>query len=188
MPASAPDQVGNGVWTSGETWETADEPASACPSTHPYAYNAYSTTGSYCCATADGNGRRVFDGVLRQAPALYVSWAPTTDELVAYSTERARRPDGTPFPISENLPDHLRRVVHARLSDVHDALEENIGTFMEHTYVNDTGLPEPGTHEWGRTTNLTLGSEVLASGVDRRTIVGLRFSEVRLLVFASAVP
>ena len=56
MPASAPDQVGNGVWTSGETWETADEPASACPSTHPYAYNAYSTTGSYCCATADGNG------------------------------------------------------------------------------------------------------------------------------------
>jgi len=92
-------------------------------------------------ATADGNGRRVFDGVLRQAPALYVAWAPTTDELLAYSTERARRPDGTPFPISENLPDHLRRVVHARLSDVHDALEENIGTFMEHTYVNDTGLP-----------------------------------------------
>ena len=56
MPASAPDQVGNGEWTSGETWETADEPASACPSTHPYAYNAYSTTGSYCCETADGNG------------------------------------------------------------------------------------------------------------------------------------
>ena len=55
--------------------------------------------------------------------------------------DRARpTPDGTPFPISENLPDHLRRVVRARLSDVHDALEENIGTFLEHTFVNDTGL------------------------------------------------
>ena len=55
MPASAPDQVGNGVWTSGETWETADEPASACPSTHPHAFNVFYHRG-YCCATAGGNG------------------------------------------------------------------------------------------------------------------------------------